>query len=205
METSSPLPTALHTLPTPLLAFHDNHPFLTALILIVYASGVFTYTLILCASLHDPRTIPWLPPIFLTDGILVCFCPLATVLPVVLWPLVVVCNVLIACLRWFLAAPTFCGVRREVFVRPYRACAGRVRRWRRDRRDRKQRRALLPVVNGGSRYTPRLSYGAVNEGRVRVDREPYSSPRIQRMQYARQPPFQSDAASVRSVPPPYQE
>lgn len=195
--------TANSQLPSALLAFHDNHPFLTALILIVYTSGVFIYSLILCSSLHDVRTIPWLPPIFLTDGILVCCCPLAAVLPIVIWPLVVVCNALLACMRWFLAAPTFCGIRREVFVQPYRACADRFRRWGRDRRDRKQRRALLPVANGGLRYEPGTGYGAVNGNRARVGREQYSSPRSQRMQYARQP--QSDAASVISVPPPYQE
>lgn len=206
MDPDSHLPTALQSLPTPLLAFHDNHPFLTALFLIVYVPGVFAYSIILLStSLQGPRSIPWLPPIFLTDGILVCCCPLAAVLPVLLWPLMVVGNILLDCLRWFVAAPTFCGIRRETILRPYRACAERVRRWRWNRRERKQRRALLPVTNGGLRYAPRTGYGTVNEGRVRIDREQYSSPRNQRMQYARQPPFPSDAASVRSVPPPYQE
>lgn len=191
-------------LPSALLAFHDNHPFLTALILIVYFLGFGFYSFILCASLHDVRTIPWLPPIFLTDGILICCCPLAAVLPVILWPFVVLCHILLACLRWFLAAPTFCGIRREAFVRPYRAYADRLRRWARDRRDRKQRRALLPVANGGSRDEPGTGYGAINGSRTGINREQYSSPRSQRMQYARQPPFQSDAASVISVPPPYQ-
>lgn len=205
METDSDLPMALQSLKTALFIFHDNHPFLSALILIIYASGVFIYSLFLCASVHDPRTIPWLPPVFLTDGILVCCCPLAAVLPVILWPLVFVCNILIACLQWFLAAPTFCGIRREAFIRPYRSCVGKLRQWGRDRRARKQRRALLPVTNGVPRHAPRTGYGTVNEGRIWVDREQYSSSRTQRMQYARQPPFQSDAASVRSVPPPYQE
>lgn len=198
MDPDSHLPTAVQSLPTPLLTFHDNHPFLTALFLIVYVSGVFVYSsILLTTSLHDMRTIPWLPPIFLTDGILVCCCPLAAVLPVILWPLVVVCNIFLNFLCWFLAAPTFCGIRREALA--YRTCVERMRR------ERKQRRALLPVTNGGLRYAPRTGYGTVNGARVRIDREQYSSPRSQRMQYARQPPFSSDAASVRSVPPPYQE
>lgn len=202
MEVDSHLPTALQSLTSALLTFHDNHPFLSALLWIIYASGVVAFSIALCASLHDPRTIPWLSPIFLTDGILVCCCPLAAVLPVLLWPLVIAHNVLLASLRWFLAAPTFCGIRREVFVRPYRACAGRVRRWRQDRRYRKQqRRALLPVTNGGaSGDAPRADYGAVDGSRIRIVREQYSGAC---MQCARQPPSHADAASVRSVPPPY--
>lgn len=209
MDTALYHPTAPPTLITPLLAFRDNHPFLTALILITYTVGLLTYSAILCAGLqdlHGPGGIPWLPPIFLTDGILVCCCPLAAVLPVVLWPLLIASNVLLACLRWFLAAPTFCGIRREALIRPFRACTVRVRRWVRERRNGgKQRRALLPVVGDGLRSAPRGGYGTVNEGGSRANREYYASPRPQRMHYARQPPFQSDVASVRSVPPPYQE
>lgn len=194
--TASPPPTALQTLPSALLALHDAHPFTTALLLTIYASGVLIYTILLCASLHDPRTIPWLSPVFLTDGVLVCCCPLAAVLPVLLWPLVVACGALDSCLRWFLAAPTFCGVRRETFARLCRA---------RSRRDRKQRRSLLPVAGDGRRHAPRAGYGALDGRITRVERDHYPTSRSQRMQYARQPQFQSDVASVSSAPPPYQE
>lgn len=203
-------PTAPPTLITPLLAFRDNHPFLTALILITYTAGLLTYSALLCAGLqdlHGPGGIPWLPAIFLTDGILVCCCPFAAVLPVVFWPLLVASNILFACLRWFLAAPTFCGIRRETLIRPFKAWTAGVRRWVRERRRAgKQRRALLPVVGGGPRSAPRGGYGTVSESRTRANREYHAFPGPQRMQYARQPPPpQSDAASVRSVPPPYQE
>ncbi|KAH8768880.1 hypothetical protein F5883DRAFT_643555 [Diaporthe sp. PMI_573] len=205
MDADSHLPTALQNLTTALLTFHNNHPVLTYLLLIIYATGVFTYSLIFCASLHDLRTVPWLPSVFLTDGILICCCPLAAVLPIFLWPLLVASNVFLACLRWFLAAPTFCGIRREVFLRPYKPFDAWVRRWQQDRRYWKQRRALLPVANAGLRHAPRADYGAVNVSRIRVDREGYSGHRALHdcMQYARQPPSQADAASVRSVPPPY--
>lgn len=210
---------------TALLAFFDNYPYLAPFTLILYVFVAGLLSIVLCANLRDLST--WLPPVFLPDGILVCCCPLAAVLSILLWPLMVVCFVvlltlvgvwyaviwplvavfcvLLDSLRWFLAAPTFCGIRREAFIGLYMACCERLRRWGRGRRDRKQRQALLPVANGGPGDEPGTGYGAINGSRTRVEQEQYSSPRSQRMQYARQPPFQSDAASVVSAPPRYQE
>lgn len=155
-------------LPSALLAFHDNHPILTALLHIVYALGFGIYFFILCERLHDLSTVPWLPTIFLTDGILVWFCPLAAMLPVLLWPLFPLCYLLVvcfqlllacfglflACFRFSLAAPTFCGIKREVFVGLYRACADRFRPWKWNRQDGKQRRAPPPITNGDMKYEP---------------------------------------------------
>lgn len=204
MTTEIPLQTTIHRLATALVDFHTDHPALSILLFLIYASGVLAGSILLCSNALNPRGIPWLPPVFLTDGILVCCCPLAAVLPVLLWPLVIAYKVLLFCLRWFLAAPTFCGIGRDVFIRPYRACARELRRRSRDRRAAKQRRGLLPVTNG-VRAMPRMEYGAINGSRPHLNREQYASVRSQHVCFARQPPSQSEAASVRSVPPPYQE
>lgn len=198
-----------------LLAFYDNHPVLAAFILIVYASVVLGLFLFLCISLHDLRTIPWLPPIFLTDGILVCCCPLAAVLPIILWPLMVVYHILMAayyillgCLKWFLAAPTFCGIRREALVQLYQACAEGLRRRKRDKQDMKQmkqKRPLLWETNPFSRHQPQTGYGTLNNSGTWVTRGQYSNPfRRQGMQYDTQSPFQNKPPLM-SAPSPFQQ
>ncbi|KAL1863041.1 hypothetical protein Daus18300_008197 [Diaporthe australafricana] len=204
MAPGYPVQTALQGIATAILDFHTDHPALSILLFLIYASGVLAGSILLCSNADNPRAISWLPHVFLTDGILVCCCPLATVLPIFLWPLVIVYHILRFCLRWFLAAPTFCGIRREVIIRPYRACARGLRRWGRDRRARKQRRGLLPVTNS-VRDGPRAGYGAINGSRPHLEREQNAIVRSQHVCFAHQPPSQSDMASVRSIPPPYQE
>lgn len=223
MDTESSLHTALHTLAAALTDFQTAHPALAMIVLLIYITGVLFGSVVLCSSLGDLRGVSWLPNIFLTDGVLICCCPLAAVLPILLWPLVIIGNILLFCLRWFLAAPTFCGIRREAFIKPYKICARTLRRWGRERRAKKQRRGLLPVANG-ARATPQTGYGAISVGRPQLDREPCGCPRSHGtrssrqarlqpeiesdveaiMRYARQQHFQSDVESVRSAPPPYQ-
>ncbi|KAL2289332.1 hypothetical protein FJTKL_02335 [Diaporthe vaccinii] len=137
-----------------LLAFLDNYPDLARVILLIYVWVALLLFIILCGSLlvRDSSMLFWLPTIFLTDGILVWFSPLAAVLSILFWPLLPVRSVLLDCFRLPLTAPTFCGIKREAFVRLYAACADRLQRWKRDWRDKEQRRdRLLGYRSTGSR------------------------------------------------------
>lgn len=177
--------------------FRHQHPVLFYALASIYFIPALAGLLALSCCIR-PRDTPWLHPIFLTDGFLVCCCPLASVLPVVLWPAWLLGVLLAKALQWFSNAPTYCGVERVT-----------VRRWGRMWRSRltwrgrkKQTGALLPTDGGVSSAGP--GYGSL--GHARGPRpEPYRSPGTRHMRYARPPTTDTDAASVRSVPPPYHE
>lgn len=98
-----------------------------ALLGVFYVAGVvFSLFGTTIASCHGIRA-PWVPAPFYTDGILVWFVPVATVLPILLWPASLVAWGVVVAYRKASAAEAFCGVSRGRLRREYRKLRGR---WR---------------------------------------------------------------------------
>ncbi|ROV99228.1 hypothetical protein VSDG_03888 [Cytospora chrysosperma] len=96
-----------------------------ALVGFFYLAGVaISLFLTIVASCHGIRA-PWVPAPFYTDGILVWFVPVATVLPILLWPASLVAWGIVAAYRKASAAEAFCGVSRGRLRREYRKLRGR--------------------------------------------------------------------------------
>lgn len=186
--------------------FKTEHPFLFYSAALLYLCPVAVGLIALLLFVR-PRDIPWLHPIFLTDGVLICCCPLAAVLPVILWPLMLIMALLGRALRWFLAAPTFCGIRRNT-IRLYATrllslpiVAGS-RAWHTVvglfRSRRKVHQPLLPAERVPPSTPP---YGSMGTSRGSFQTRQHNPPGPRG---ARSPTMQSDARSTRFAPPPYE-
>lgn len=180
--------------------FTSNHPFstfLASLLLLAYLAGVIWGFCVLFMHVGEPSSIEWLPSIFTTDGILVCCCPLAVILPIIFWPVMLLAVVLRLMLLWFLAAPTYCGIPRgwycaclQAFVRYPQVCVDRGRQWLLRRREERRRRDTLPTMN-----QPSPGYGTMHGSGHSVGRYAMTSEQL--------PSDWSNFSSTWATPPPY--
>lgn len=182
--------------------FTSIHPFtrvVAYLFLSVYFMGVIWGLCVLCMRMGELSTIEWLPPIFTTDGILVCCCPLAVILPIIFWPLMLLAIILRRIFIWFLAAPTYCGIPRKrcgvclgAFIRIPIFYVDRIWQWHLSRREERQRQGTLPTTHQSSpRSSP--SYGTMND----------SGPSAGQYVSGQLPSTWSNTSSTWSTPPPY--
>lgn len=196
-------------------SFRTQHAGLFIFLVIIYSIPTLIGLIHIATLASTPRAIPYLHPIFLEDGILVCCCPLAVILPLILWPLVLV-NTIFRCilhqiyraLRWVLNAPTFCGIRRYT----YRQWAVSLRMkiatgFRRVQKmcspqDRKSARAAQQEA-APIRVHRRHGYGTIRSSPTVSNPSPPTS--TGHFQYQRVSNMDPDAASIVSAPPPYSQ
>ncbi|ROW07987.1 hypothetical protein VMCG_03652 [Cytospora schulzeri] len=170
----------------------------------IYAFGLMLlgpWTLIVGCS---GTGIPWVPLVFYTDGILMWFLPVATVLPMLLWPASLVAWAILATCRKASGADTFCGISRGRLQREYRELRGRWRGGyqgvdpegpREDDGNPSTELPLMAVASSG-----RLDDGGLESP---LEQQSQVSTGDKNMHGERSPPG-SDGESVNSQPPAYQ-
>lgn len=103
------------------------YPFIIFYIIVAFLDLVFT---VVTAVENGPRSIPLIPTIFVDDGILICCFPLVAFLHVLVFPFILILTcfiwavlwavpraemLLLTAVKWFLTAPTYCGISRRTW------------------------------------------------------------------------------------------
>lgn len=92
--------------------------------LVVYWMGVVILGIGIAIASCQRVQAPWVPGPFYTDGVLMWFLPVATAVPILLWPASLVAWLIVITYRRASKAERFCGISRGRLQRRYRELRG---------------------------------------------------------------------------------